>query len=60
MGATTFYFRKVLTSTTGRGGELQIRYLIDDGAVFYLKANRSTERNEGARQYPLHYGALSP
>jgi len=55
MGATTFYFRKKFTfePPTG-GGELQIRYLVDDGAVFYLNGkqiHRVNMKERGSIRY---------
>ncbi len=55
MGATTFYFRKafVFDQPVG-GGELQINYLIDDGAVFYLNGkqiHRANMKERGSIRY---------
>ncbi|HJN90731.1 MAG TPA: lamin tail domain-containing protein [Verrucomicrobiota bacterium] len=55
MGATTFYFRKTFNfdRPTG-GGELQMRYLVDDGAVFYLNGkqlHRVNMKERGSIRY---------
>ena len=55
MGATTFYFRKVFDfDPPAGGGELQIRFLIDDGAVFYLNGkqiHRVNMKERGSIRY---------
>ena len=55
MGATTFYFRKVFDfDQPAEGGELQISYLIDDGAVFYLNGkqiHRANMKERGSIRY---------
>ena len=55
MGATTFYFRKVFDfDQPTEGGELQISYLIDDGAVFYLNGkqiHRANMKERGSIRY---------
>jgi hypothetical protein len=55
MGATTFYFRKAFDfDQPVGGGELQINYLIDDGAVFYLNGkqiHRANMKERGSIRY---------
>ena len=55
MGPTTFYFRKKFNfEPPAGGGELQIRYLIDDGAVFYLNGkhiHRVNMKERGSIRY---------
>jgi len=41
MGPTTFYFRKAFDfDPPAGGGELQLNFLVDDGAVFYLNGKQ--------------------
>ncbi len=55
MGPKTFYFRKKFNfEPPAGGGELQIRYLIDDGAVFYLNGkhiHRVNMKERGSISY---------
>ncbi len=55
MGPTTFYFRKAFDfDPPAGGGELQINFLVDDGAVFYLNGkqiHRVNMKERGSIRY---------
>ncbi|MDB4808248.1 lamin tail domain-containing protein, partial [Verrucomicrobia bacterium] len=55
MGPTTFYFRKAFDfDPSAGGGELQINFLVDDGAVFYLNGkqiHRVNMKERGSIRY---------
>ena len=55
MGPRTFYFRKSFDfDQPAAGGELQLQYLVDDGAVFYLNGkeiHRVNMKDRGSIRY---------
>ena len=55
MGPRTFYFRKSFDfDSPASGGELQLQYLVDDGAVFYLNGkeiHRVNMKERGSIRY---------